>query len=155
MEQIILMSQSENGKIDQATCLSVLSQAPPDEVKKFADELIPQLGHIEVHHNRTGLVMLPMNDPVQGATFYLGEVLVAEAHVSVGEAEGYAACLGRDVEHALAIALIDAANAADLAQETITPFVTEQALRLEEAQRHLLRQVEATRVEMETFEWQS
>ncbi|MDY7079969.1 MAG: phosphonate C-P lyase system protein PhnG [Chloroflexota bacterium] len=147
------MSQSHQGSVDQCKCLSVLSRAPADEVKQFADKLMPELGHVKVLHNRTGLVMLPMHDPVQGATFYLGEVLVAEAHVCLAGAEGYAACLGRDVEHALAIALIDGANAAGLAQDKIAPFVKLQAARLEEADRHLLRQVEATRVEMETFEW--
>jgi len=141
--------------IEQSRCLSILSRAPAEEVKRFADALIPQLGDIEVLHNRTGLAMLPMRDPVEGITFYLGEVLIAEAHVSLGESEGYAACLGRDVEHALAMALIDAANAAHLAPDRIAAFVESQAARLEEADRRLLRQVEATRVEMETFEWQT
>jgi alpha-D-ribose 1-methylphosphonate 5-triphosphate synthase subunit PhnG len=142
--------------VEQSRCLSVLSQAPASEVKQFADNLIPKLGQIKVLQNRTGLAMLPMQDPVQGTTFYLGEVLLAEAHVSLVDhcVEGYAACLGRDVEHALAIALVDAANAAELAQEAIADFVTAQAVRLEEVDEKLLRQVEATRVEMETFEWQ-
>ena len=150
------MSKSSAGNVEQSRCLSVLSQAPTSEVKQFADSLIPELGQIEVLQNRTGLAMLPMQDPVQGTTFYLGEVLLAEAHVSLVDhrVEGYAACLGRDVEHALAIALVDAANAAELAQEAIADFVTAQAARLEATDAHLLRQVEATRVEMETFEWQ-
>lgn len=150
------MPQSLTGSAEQSHCLSVLSQAPASEVKSFADSLIPELGQIEVLQNRTGLAMLPMQDPVQGTTFYLGEVLLAEAHVSLVDhcVEGYAACLGRDVEHALAIALVDAAIAAELAQEAIADFVTAQAIRLEAADKHLLRQVEATRVEMETFEWQ-
>jgi alpha-D-ribose 1-methylphosphonate 5-triphosphate synthase subunit PhnG len=153
------MDQSSTDNVDnveQSRCLSVLSQAPASEVKQFADSLIPELGHIKVLQNRTGLAMLPMQDPVQGTTFYLGEVLLAEAHVSLADhcVEGYAACLGRDVEHALAIALVDAANAAELAQEAIADFVMAQAVKLEAADEHLLRQVEATRVEMETFEWQ-
>ena len=98
------MPQSLTGSAEQSHCLSVLSQAPASEVKSFADSLIPELGQIEVLQNRTGLAMLPMQDPVQGTTFYLGEVLLAEAHVSLVNhcVEGYAACLGRDVEHARA-----------------------------------------------------
>lgn len=151
------MPHSHTGSVDQSQCLSVLSQAPASEVKQFADSLIPELDKIEVLHNRTGLAMLPMREPVQGATFYLGEVLLAEAHVRLTgkDIEGYAACLGRDVEHALAIALIDAANTAGLAQGMIADFVVAQAAKLKAADGHLLRQVEATRVEMETFEWQS
>jgi alpha-D-ribose 1-methylphosphonate 5-triphosphate synthase subunit PhnG len=124
------------------------------KVKAFADGLLPTLEPVEVLENRTGLVMLPMNDPVQGISFYLGEVLVSEAHVRIagGQAEGYAACLGRDLQQALALALIDAANA-------LTPggshccFLAQMTSVVDEADRLLLSQVEATRVEMETFEW--
>lgn len=139
-------------QLDQRTYLSVLSRAPADAVKRFADALIPELGAMEVVRNRSGLVMLPMNEPVQGVDFYLGEVLIAEAHVRLANAEGYAACLGRDLQQALAIVLVDAAYTAGLAREQIAIFVAEQASLLEEADRRLLCQVEATRGEMETFQ---
>lgn len=131
--------------------LSVLSRAPANEVKRFVDDLIPVLGPIEVLRNRTGLVMVPMTDSAQGARFFLGEALVAEAHVRLGQAEGYAACLGRDLEQALAIALIDAAIAGGVAQARIDAFIHVQAALLEEAKRRLLEEVDSTRVEMETF----
>jgi alpha-D-ribose 1-methylphosphonate 5-triphosphate synthase subunit PhnG len=137
--------------LEQSTYLSVLSRSPAAMVKLFADVLIPTLGSIEVLRNRTGLVMVPMQDSGQGAAFYLGEALVAEAHVRVGEVEGYAACLGRDLEQALAIALIDAAVVAGIAQEQIAAFVQAQAAALDGADRQLVQQVETTRVEMETF----
>ncbi len=137
---------------NQARYLSVLNRAPAEAVKQFADALIPELGTITVLQNRTGLVMLPMTETVKGETFYLGEALVAEARVQIGNgSEGYAACLGRDLEQALAIALIDAASAAGLAHERIDAFVAEQSRALDDADRELLRYVEATRVEMETF----
>ena len=147
------MLEPLNVPIDRGRCLSVLTRAPAAKVKKFADGLIPSLGSIEVIHNRTGLVMLPMNEPVKGTTFYLGEVLMAEARVRTGNAEGYAACLGRDVEQALALALIDAANASGLAQKKIAKFLATQSALLDQADDQLLKQVESTRVEMETFEW--
>ena len=137
--------------IDQSHYLSILSRAPADEVKSFVDRLIPDLGAIEVIQNRTGLVMASMVDTAQGATFYLGEVLVAEAHVRLDAAEGYAACLGRDLEQALAIALIDAALVAGRARQRIDPFIHTQAAALEAAEQRLLEAIEATRVEMETF----
>ena len=131
--------------------LSILSRAPADEVKMFVDDLIPQLGSIEVITNRTGLVMVPMTDSAQGATFYLGEVLIAEAHVRVGLVDGYAACLGRDLEQALALALIDAALVAGVARRQIEPFIHAQADALDAAERSLIQQVDAPRVDMETF----
>jgi alpha-D-ribose 1-methylphosphonate 5-triphosphate synthase subunit PhnG len=131
--------------------LSILSRASAHEVKMFVEDLIPDLGPIEVVRNRTGLVMLPAVEPVQGAAFYLGEALIAEAHVRLAEAEGYAACLGRDLEQALAIALIDAARAASIATQKIDDFVARQAARQATEDQQLRVAVEATRVEMETF----
>ena len=137
--------------LNQAEVLGVLTRAPADRVKGFVEELLPELEAVEVLQNRTGLVMLPMTESVQGATFYLGEVLVAEARVRVGHADGYAACLGRDLQQALAIAILDAALAAGTQRDRITTFVAELAADLSAADDRLLRQVEATRVEMETF----
>ncbi|HJZ47985.1 MAG TPA: phosphonate C-P lyase system protein PhnG [Roseiflexaceae bacterium] len=143
--------QSPPEEIDQSYYLSVLSRAPAHEVKGFVDRLIPELGPIEVIQNRTALVMASMQDTAQGTTFFLGEVLVAEAHVRLGPAEGYAACLGRDLQQALAIALIDAAIGAGIAGEQIAPFISAQAAALDADDQRLLEAVEATRVEMETF----
>lgn len=137
--------------MNQSTFLSILSQAPTQEVKLFADALIPDLGPIEVIRNRTGLVMLPAIEPVKGAAFYLGEALIAEAYVRLAETEGYAACLGRDLEFALAIALMDAARAANITTQKIDAFVADQAARQATAEQQLHTEVEATRVEMETF----
>jgi alpha-D-ribose 1-methylphosphonate 5-triphosphate synthase subunit PhnG len=136
---------------EQQEYLSILSHAPADMVKQFADALIPALGPIDVVLNRTGLVMAPMTDTAQGVPFYLGEALIAEAHVRLSSAEGYGACLGRDLAQALAIALIDAACTARLAQPEIITFIAAQAEALAEADARLMREVDATRVEMETF----
>lgn len=136
---------------DQAQYLTILHRTPASAVKQFAEELLPALGPVDVVQNRTGLVMLPATDSVTGTAFYLGEVLVAEALVRVGDAQGYAGCLGRDLEQALAIALVDAACTANLCQDQIAAFVTIQADEQARADAQLLRRVDATRVEMETF----
>lgn len=136
---------------NQSERLSVLSQAPAQLVKQFAEDLLPALGTIEVLQNRTGLVMLPAADTVAGTNFYLGEVLLAEAQVRLNGVEGYGACLGRDLEQALAIAILDAAAGAGHECNAIAAFVEQQQSALTAADDRLLRQVEATRVEMETF----
>ena len=65
--------------------------------------------------------------------------------------EGYGACLGRDLQQALAIALLDAALRADIETQKIQAFIAAQATQQHQADEDLLRQVETTRVEMETF----
>jgi alpha-D-ribose 1-methylphosphonate 5-triphosphate synthase subunit PhnG len=142
---------SKSPFLSQSEYLSVLSHAPADEVKTFVDNLLPDLGNVQVLSNRTGLVMLPYTDTVQGTVFHLGEVLMAAAHVRLGEQEGYGACLGRDLEQALAIAVLDAALQAGQLTDQIEPFVAEQAQNQAQADDLLLRKVETTRVELETF----
>ncbi len=131
--------------------LSILTHAPAQEVKDFVDALLPDLGDVQVLLNRTGLVMLPYTDSRKGTLFHLGEVLVAEALVRLGEARGYAVCVGRDQEQALAVAILDAALRAGLQVERIEAFVAAQARAIAAADQELLRCVEATRVELETF----
>jgi alpha-D-ribose 1-methylphosphonate 5-triphosphate synthase subunit PhnG len=132
--------------------LTVLTHAPADAVKGLAETLLETIVDIEVLLNRTGLVMLPATDSVRGTVFHLGEVLISEGHVRLnGQYEGYAACLGRDLEQALAIAIIEAARSAQYSPEQIAAFIAEHAAQQAAADDHLLRSVEATRVEMETF----
>lgn len=137
---------------DDGAVLGILTRTDPPRIKAFAEDLIEHLADIEVLSNRTALVMLPYHDTAGGAVFHLGEVLVAEAHVRIsGGTEGYAVCVGRDLEQVLAVALIDAARAADIARPAIDAFIREQQADQAAQDDALLRDVEATRVAMETF----
>ncbi|MCA9839225.1 MAG: phosphonate C-P lyase system protein PhnG, partial [Trueperaceae bacterium] len=111
--------------LDQSQILSTLSQAPADSTKAFVETLLPELGEIKVLKNRTGLAMLPYRDSAKGELFHLGEVLLSEAHVQLlgFNSEGYAACLGRDLEQALALAIIDASLSARLQLTAIEAFI--------------------------------
>lgn len=129
--------------------LSTLARVVPDRLKPFAETILPRLGEIEVLASRTGLVMLPFRDTVHGTDFFLGEVLVAEAHLRVGGVEGYGMVTGRDLERAMAMAVLDAGRALDLPE--VMDFVVREAAVQEAEDAALLRRIEATRVEMETF----
>ena len=136
----------------QSKYLSILTHAPGDAVKELAEQVIPQLGKITVLQNRAGLVMLPYTDSAQGAVFHLGEVLVSEGHIRTDSGkEGYGMVLGRDVEFALGVAVLDAALTTGTMIEEITAFLAEQQAAQAAADRDELRMIEATRIEMETF----
>ena len=136
----------------QSAYLTILTHAPADAVKTFVEDVIPHLDNIEVLINRTGLVMLPYTDTSTGTRFHLGETLVSEAHVRIDNGvEGYAVCVGRDLQQALAVALLDATLTANMMTETITTFIEQQEAAQQAADEQLLKQVEATRIEMETF----
>lgn len=136
-----------------ARALDMLAAMDPAALKAQAEAILPLLGAVEVIVSRTGLVMLPMRDTVQDAAFFLGDVLVAEAQVRLGGhgVEGYGMVVGRDLERAMAMALIDAALAAGIETGRLDAFLARAAERLAADEADLLRRIEATRVEMETF----
>ncbi|MES2542368.1 MAG: phosphonate C-P lyase system protein PhnG [Pseudomonadota bacterium] len=134
---------------DPGAILSTLARSCSARLKAMAETVLPQLGAVEVVTSRTGLVMLPFRDTVQGTDFFLGEVLVAEAQIRAGGVEGYGMVTGRDLERAMAVAVLDAGHA--LGMPEVVAFATREAALQSEEDAALLRQVEATRVEMETF----
>jgi len=136
---------------DQSAYLTALCAADPGAVKAFAETLLADGRDVDVLKNRTGLVMVPSTDSVEGTHFHLGEVLIAEAHVRIGSAEGYCAVMGRDLEQAIAIAVIDALVQGRELLEKIEPFLAKCVGARDKADEELLKKVEATRVEMETF----
>lgn len=138
---------------DTPDLASLLAQAPASDIKQLADSLLESLGPVTVLQNRTGIVMLPATDTVQGTVFHIGEVLIAEAHVRLDahNVEGYGACLGRDLQQALAMTVLDAAWRAGLQREPIAAFVETVRADLAAVETTLTRKVEATRVEMETY----
>ena len=134
---------------DHGAFLSALARAEDGPLKAAAEAVLPRLGEVEVVASRTGLVMLPMRDTVQGTDFFLGEVLVAEAHIRTRGVEGYGMVIGRDLERAMAVAVLDAARALGLPDAA--EFARAGAARQAATDRETLRRVEATRVDMETF----
>lgn len=131
--------------------LSTLARADSAALKAFGESLIPDLGEIEVVQSRTGLVMLPLRDTAKGTAFHLGEVLVAEAHITSDGATGYGMRRGRDQEAAMAMALIDLAVARDIRADDCREFCAMQSAALAARDADTLRDIEATRVNMETF----
>ncbi|MFB2564537.1 phosphonate C-P lyase system protein PhnG [Rhizobium sp. IMFF44] len=136
-----------------AQALEILAAGRPANVKAAAERVLDTLGEVDVIVNRTGLAMLPLIDTVRSTAFHLGEVLVSEAHVRVPDraVEGYGAVVGRDLEHAMGMAVIDATIAAGHQADLIVELLDAEQRHQEEEDRRLLQKVEATRVQMETF----
>lgn len=136
----------------QSEYLTTLTHAPADSVKAMAEATLAHIGAVDVLINRTGLVMLPYRDSAQGAYFHLGEVLVAEAHIQIEDGvHGYGLVLGRDLEFAMGVAVLDAALQAGINRAEIEAFLVAQRDAQAATDDLLLRQVAATRIELETF----
>ena len=137
--------------LGHADALNALAHCSTGTLKAFAESLLADGFDISVEKNRTGLVMVPMRDTVEGTAFHLGETLVAEARVSALGRTGYGMRIGHDVEAALAMSIIDAAFQAGYAADAISAFLAETRQQLAAADSDRLRDIEATRVNMETF----
>ncbi len=132
--------------------LGILARARPEGLKALAETLLDGLGDIEVIVNRTGLVMVPMRDTVENVDFHLGEVLVSQAHIADAQGRiGYGMITGRDLERAMAMAVIDLFLAAEPNAGPVMGFIETERQHLAALDEAVMRRVEATRVEMETF----
>lgn len=136
---------------EHSKVLSVLARADADRLKQIGGQFVDALGALEVLESRTGLVMLPMRDTARGTSFHLGEVLVAQAHIRSGEQQGYGMRTGRDLEAAMAMALLDLAWTMNVSKDRIAAFVRAEDSAQQAEDETTLRRVEATRIDMETF----
>ena len=138
-------------EFEHSEMLGILARSKAARLKALAETLIPHLGVIEVEQSRTGLVMLPMRDTAQGVNFHLGEVLVSEARIICAGHLGYGMRRGRDLEAAMAMALVDLSVSMGVRGDACAVFLRAESKAQTEADNELLRKVEATRVDMETF----
>ncbi len=147
-----MFNETPSGGPEHGEMLDILARARPDRLKQHADALLGDLGEITVIANRTGLVMVPMRDTVQNVDFHLGEVLVSQAHIAGPAGHiGYGMVTGRDLECAMAMAVIDLSVAARGRDVATASFLAEEKAHQTQVDIERMRKVEATRVEMETF----
>lgn len=147
-----MFNEAGSGGSDHAAYLAILARARPERLTALAETLLEAMGDITVVSNRTGLVMMPMRDTVENVDFHLGEVLVSEAHIHDAAGHiGYGMITGRDLERAMAMAVIDLHLASAGQNQAVTGFLAKEAALLAAQDDQRMRQVEATRVEMETF----
>ena len=147
-----MFNETPSGGSEHGEMLDILARARPDSLKHHAETLLCDMGEITVVANRTGLVMVPMRDTVQNVDFHLGEVLVSEAQITDPAGHvGYGMVTGRGLECAMAMAVIDLSVAARGRDGATAGFLAEEKAHQTQVDAERMRQVEATRVEMETF----
>jgi alpha-D-ribose 1-methylphosphonate 5-triphosphate synthase subunit PhnG len=86
--------------------------------KKLADEIRSKYDVKEIESPNNGLVMMQMREGARNGLFYLGELLVTEAKVGIGDVFGLGIVSGDAQDAALDLAVIDAACNAALPETT-------------------------------------
>lgn len=97
----------------------VLVESPAALAHDLARAIEAELPVRVVVPPRQGLVMNQVRETARNSRFYLGEALMSECRVRIGDVEGLGAVLGSDDELARSLAVIDAAYALEPAPTVI------------------------------------
>lgn len=95
--------------MEKRRLFKILSKADRDTVIGLEKRIREKHELIVVKEPEKALAMIKMREPVKESLFYLGEVIVTEATVSVNGINGTAVAMGDDFEKTRAMAIIDAA----------------------------------------------
>jgi alpha-D-ribose 1-methylphosphonate 5-triphosphate synthase subunit PhnG len=121
-----MTSEISAGQRARKRALDVLAAAPAKALAERWAAFGDQPEHQRIRGPETGLVMIRGRAGGGGAPFNLGEATVSRASVRIVTGEvGHGYCLGRDLEKAEAIAVIDALRQRDAGRiddEIIAPL---------------------------------
>jgi len=87
---------------------SIMAKASLSEIQVIAEPLTHKYSIQIIKEPAKSLAMVQLRETVRESLFYIGEVLVVEAIVSIGDVKGMAVTLGDDFEKVLAMAILDA-----------------------------------------------
>ncbi|MGP8321564.1 MAG: phosphonate C-P lyase system protein PhnG [Methanosarcinaceae archaeon] len=114
----------------------LIARANGELMCDIAERILADTGVDIVKKPLCGMIMMRFRDTAGNCIFNLGEVLVSEAEVRIGNSMGYAMMMGIELETALAGAILDAAveEGHPLAFEIIGLLNNEEKRLLEEKQ---------------------
>lgn len=96
-----------------------LQHADPDELLALCQKIEGRAKVVQVKKPTPQTLLVPVADPVNGGTFYGGEVLVTSALVQVNGVNGWSMVIDDKPELAHLVAVLDAALASGTAKEEI------------------------------------
>lgn len=95
--------------MDKRRLTKVLVRAGRHEVAALSAQIQQSYSPVIVKEPAKTLTMIKLRDPVKQGVFFIGEVIVCEAAVEIGDTRGISVLMGDDTEKALDMAIIDAA----------------------------------------------
>ncbi|MFQ3630171.1 phosphonate C-P lyase system protein PhnG [Roseiflexus sp.] len=133
----------------------ILSCSAPHLVCELAEQVLARYDHTAVtliSGPRCVLVQLRMIDGVAEMVFNAGEILVTETRLELNGQFGFGMVIGRDADHATALAVLDAAlRMPGDPHADLRPRIAEFGRALSEAYERRFAAAAATRVAFETF----
>ncbi|MDW8403013.1 phosphonate C-P lyase system protein PhnG [Chloroflexus sp.] len=137
------------------TTSHILSCSPPHLVCELAEQVLARYDRSAVTFisgPRCVLVQLRMIEGVAETVFNAGEILVTETRLELAGQFGFGMVIGRDPDHATALAVLDAAlRMPGDPHADLRPRIAELGQALSAAYERRFAAAAATRVEFETF----
>lgn len=130
---------------------SALAVADPDVVQQLAEQILERTDVEVLEGPLVSTTLVELTESVQGQPFYLGEVVVSGASVSVAGVRGDALLVGRHPQRALAAAVCDAAAEAGVLADEVERIVAHAEQESADARRAEVAEVAATRVSFEVI----
>jgi phosphonate C-P lyase system protein PhnG len=139
--------------IDRNRASRIFALADVRLLESLTEKVVAAAERVEIlQEPATSLVMMEANDPVSGATFYVGEVLVTSCQVLVDRRLGCSTVTGDDERRVKAAALLDAALQDPLIGADLLEQLVEEERRIDQAHRAESALAARTRVQFETME---
>lgn len=140
------------GHVKRAERTKLLIEVGREEALQMANEVCSHYEVIEIQAPREGLVMIKMRESAQQSLFYIGETLVTETKVKVGEAFGLGLVREYEPELSKALAIIDAAYNGQLpVVAKWASVLTKLSQRLDMKQQEIKCSIERTKVQFDTM----
>ena len=89
--------------MEKRRLFKIMSKADRKAVIELADKIRKDHELVVIKEPEKALAMIKMREPVKESLFYLGEVIVTEATVSVDGVSGTAVAMGDDFEKTLSM----------------------------------------------------
>jgi alpha-D-ribose 1-methylphosphonate 5-triphosphate synthase subunit PhnG len=140
--------------MDRRQRFEALTTLAASDAIRLAERLLDgTLGAVAVIDAPTvGMVIARATDGARGEVFNLGDVLVTQARVSIGGAEGWGMVLGRNPDHALSVAIVDASlEAGHLDRAAVERDLVALATEAATASAEEWQQIAPTRVQFDVF----
>jgi len=131
----------------------ILIKGRKEVAKNLANEVEEKYDVNIVEEPNNGLTMIKIRESVKKSLFYIGEILVAEAKVSINGNLGIGIVSGDNHELAYSLAVIDAAYNANLCEiEGWEVVLLEEEKLIKEDEEKLKSRILMTRVNFETMD---
>jgi len=139
--------------MEREKIFDILSMASDETIEDVAKLVLEDAPDAEIIRGpRVGLVMMQAKESVEDEIFNLGEVLVSECAVTLGNFVGWGICMGENLKRASNLALIDLAFEASLPVISKIAAVAEKEQRDQEAKKEeLFAAVLRSRVDFEVI----